>query len=160
MAAVCEEFPSEFLIQELISSFPRAWQGLFASLNVKESLAVHSGTKWLRDNTQSVVKADRFISPHWPDLIRSLCLTFPVVLGEHVVFQPKFSCLTLKLQRNLLGFIVYYSEKIPGDDIKVGCRLVKSVNRSKYDDNKFDIENASLYFSASFLWQCWRHYLK
>ncbi|XP_028393592.1 uncharacterized protein LOC114517938 [Dendronephthya gigantea] len=132
MAAVCEEFPSESLLHELISSFPRAWQGLFASLNVRESLAVHSGTKWLRDNSQSIVKSKTdFISPHWPDLIRSLCLSFPVALGEHVIFQSKFSCFTLILQRNVLGFIVYYSEKIPVDDIKIFVAMLEALPQMK-----------------------------
>ena len=118
MAAACEEFPSESLLQELISSFHREWQGLFAALNVKESLAIHSGTKWLRDNSSQLQK--NFISPHWPDLLRSLCLLFPVVLNKDViVFQPKFACFTLKTQRNMLCFIVYHSDRIPVDDIKV-----------------------------------------
>ncbi len=120
MAAACQEFPSESLLQELISSFPHEWQGLFAALNVKESLAIDSGTKWLRDNSSSLRKS--CIPPHWPDLVRSLCLLFPVVLNKRVVFQPKFACFTLKIQRNMLCFIVYHLGSIPIDDIKVGRR--------------------------------------
>mgnify|MGYP002804026303 FL=1 len=121
MAAPYEEFPSESSLQELISSFPREWQGLFAALNVKESLAIHSGTKWLRDMySRSASLQKNLISPHWPDLTCSLCQLFPMVLNKHVAFQQKFACFTLKIQRNLLCFIVYHSNCIPVDDIEVG----------------------------------------
>lgn len=117
MATDCQEFPSESLLQELISSFPREWQGLFAALNVQESIAILFGTKWLRDNSSCGQK--NYISPHWPELIRSLCQLFPVILNNHVVFQPKFACFTFKIQRNMLCFIVYHSDSIAVDDIEV-----------------------------------------
>ena len=117
MATNCEGYPSEASLQELISSFPHEWQGLFAALNVKECLAVQSGTSWLRDGSYSLQK--NFISPHWPDLVRSLCLAFPVLSEKEVIFQPKLACFTLKLQRNMLCFINYHCESIPVDDIKV-----------------------------------------
>ena len=116
MASDCQEFPSESFLQELISSFPQKWQGLFAALNVQESIAISSGTKWLRDNS---CEQKNYIRPHWPELIRSLCLMFPVILNNHVVFWPKFTCFTFKIQRNMLCFIVYHSDSIPVDDIKV-----------------------------------------
>jgi hypothetical protein len=122
MAAVCQEFPSECSLKELISSFPREWQGLFAALNVKESLAIHSGTKWLRDMrySSSSLQKKNVICPHWPDLMRSLCQLFPMIVNKHVVFQQKFACFTLKIQRNMLCFIIYHSNSIFVDDIEVG----------------------------------------
>ena len=117
MAVAWQDFPNEELLKELISSFPQEWQGLFAVLNVKESYAIHSGTKWLRDNSSCEQKQS--ISPHWPDLLRALCQMFPVLANNNVVFQFKFACFTLKMQRNILCFVVYHSESIPVDAIKV-----------------------------------------
>ena len=127
MASDCQEFPTESLLLDLISSFPRKWQGLFAALNVQESIAIPSGTKWLRDSSSCEQK--NYISPHWPDLIRSLCQLFPVILNNHVVFQAKFACFTFRIQRNMLCFIVYHSDSIPVDDIQVKILLF---NQYKY----------------------------
>ena len=119
------DFPSAACFQELISSFPQEWRGLFAALNVAESQAVPLGTKWLRDRAYSPRKGH--ISPHWPDLMRALTLSFPVVFNAEVSFRPKFACLTLNLQRNLLSFIVFHSESIPKDDIEVFLAMLSKL---------------------------------
>lgn len=128
------DFPSPAQLQQLISSFPPEWQALFAALNVQESQAVPLGAKWLREKAFSLPKGH--VPPHWSNLMTALTSPFPVIYNTEVVFRPKFSCLTLNLQRNLLSFIVVNSESVPQVDLKsflaMLLKLQQSVQVRKY----------------------------
>lgn len=121
MASDLQNFPFDELTEKLISSFPKAWQGLFAALNVEESLAIVSASNWLRSRSSNLFGNE--IPPLWSTLLRSLCLEFPVLFNKFIFFQPKFACFSLNLQRNMLSFILYSVECIPVHDIKV-CVLL------------------------------------
>ena len=129
MANLQVDFPGPAQLQRLISSFPLKWQGLFAALNVPESQAIPLGAKWLREKSFSLPEGH--IPPHWSSLLRALTLPFPVIYKAEVVFRPKFSCLTLKLQRNLLSFIVVHSESVSQDDLESFLAMLLKLQQSE-----------------------------
>lgn len=104
------DFPPRDLLDVVISSFPKAWRGIFAALN-SEHLAVQVASFWLQEKSAKDRLLD--IPPNFTDLIDHLLSDFPVVLNEKLFLKPKILLLPLNIQRNILALISYHSGSVP-----------------------------------------------
>lgn len=107
---VLSDFPPNGLLEVVVTSFPKPWRGVFASLN-SEHFAVQAGSFWLQEKSLNIKQSD--ISPNFIYFIDHLVSDFPVVLNEKLFFRPKILLLPLNMQRNTLAFILFHSFSVP-----------------------------------------------